>query len=221
VREKAASGGIGNRLAPMRFLLFLAMFLAGLVIYFAAGGVEWWDGAALSFDVAALVFLLMLFPLARAAGPETVRAHAEENDANRGLVLIVTTVLALAVTAAIGGEVPAARSGDALAIAKLVATLLLIWFFANSVFALHYAHEFYSRDASGGDAGGFDFPGTKEPSYGDFGYFAFTLGMTFQTSDVAITRPALRRIALLHSFGAFVFNIGVIAFAINVMGGAV
>ena len=43
--------------------------------------------------------------------------------------------------------------------------------------------------------------------------------MTFQTSDVAITRAALRRVALLHCFGAFVFNIGVIAFAINVLGG--
>ncbi len=32
--------------------------------------------------------------------------------------------------------------------------------------------------------------------------------------------PALRQVALLHSFAAFVFNIGVIAFTINVLGGS-
>jgi len=44
--------------------------------------------------------------------------------------------------------------------------------------------------------------------------------MTFQTSDVAVTRPAVRQIAILHSFAAFVFNIGVIAFTINALGGS-
>jgi uncharacterized membrane protein len=58
------------------------------------------------------------------------------------------------------------------------------------------------------------------PTYTDFGYFAFTLGMTFQTSDVAVTRPAVRQIAILHCFAAFVFNIGVIAFTINALGGS-
>ena len=87
------------------------------------------------------------------------------------------------------------------------------------MFTLHYAHAYYVRANDGHDSGGFDFPGTATPDYRDFAYFAFTLGMTFQTSDVAITAPALRHVALLHCFGAFVFNIGVIAFAINVLGG--
>lgn len=105
--------------------------------------------------------------------------------------------------------------------AKLVATLLLIWLFANSVYALHYAHAFYTAapDGAGGDQGGIDFPGTAEPSYGDFVYFAFTLGMTFQTSDVDITSGRIRSVALLQSFTAFLFNIGVIAFTINALGG--
>ena len=103
----------------------------------------------------------------------------------------------------------------------LIATLLLIWVFANTVFTLHYAHAWYLPDArTGGDAGGLAFPDTETPTYGDFAYFAFTLGMTFQTSDVAITGAKLRHAVLLHSFGAFLFNIGVIAFAINVIGGA-
>ena len=102
-------------------------------------------------------------------------------------------------------------------IALIIATLLIAWLFSNMVYALHYAHLFYSQD-KGGDVGGLDFPGDGDPDYGDFIYFAFTLGMTFQTSDVAIPGRPIRRTAILHCFAAFVFNIGVLAFTINVLG---
>jgi uncharacterized membrane protein len=213
---------IGNRLAPLRFLLFLAVLPAAFFAYRAlSGSTDLPDTFAMTVDAAALVFLASLAPIVGYADAETMRVHAAENDANRGLILVLTTLLVLAVLAAITGAMGAARDGEPVAIAKLIATLLIIWVFANTVYALHYAHAWYRQDArTGSDTRGLDFPGTETPTYGDFAYFAFTLGMTFQTSDVAITAPALRRAVLLHSFGAFLFNIGVIAFAINVLGGA-
>jgi uncharacterized membrane protein len=88
------------------------------------------------------------------------------------------------------------------------------------VYTLHYAHLFYGRDDDGsGDAGGLDFPDTKEPDYWDFLYFSYTLGMTFQTSDVTIASRRMRRVALGQSLAAFVFNLGVLAFTINTIGG--
>ena len=36
--------------------------------------------------------------------------------------------------------------------------------------------------------GGLSFPGEGAPAYLDFAYFAFTLGICFQTSDVTITK---------------------------------
>ncbi|WP_241229879.1 DUF1345 domain-containing protein [Tsuneonella rigui] len=218
----AKAVGIGNRLAPPRFILFLVALIAA---WFAH---QWWfpsddwrDGAAMAFDAAALVFLVSLAPLLKDCSAEEIREHARDNDANRGLILGITSLLTVVAMAAITAELQGAQSGEWLPIAKLVATLLLVWAFANSIYALHYAHAFYATDEkSGGDVGGFDFPGTKTPDYWDFAYFAFTLGMTFQTSDVAITATGVRKIALLHSFAAFVFNIGVIAFTINVLGGS-
>ena len=214
------SAPIGNRIAPKRFLLFVAVMIAGFVGLRAGapakGGLE---AAALAFDGAALVFLVSLVPLLRDSSAEAIRAHAAENDANRGTILAVATLLTMVAMAAIVGELPDARHGDPGAVARLVGTLLLVWLFANSVYALHYAHIYYTQRADGGDRGGLEFPDTKAPSYGDFAYFAFTLGMTFQTSDVAITSRPIRRIALAHCFAAFVFNIGVIAFTINVLGG--
>jgi len=212
---------VGNRLLPKRFLLFLALLPPGFAAYGAAFGLEHWaDAAAMAFDAAALVFVVSLIPLVRYSEAPAMREHAAENDANRGLMLVLTTLLGFAVMAAITGEMSGARGGEARAVAKLVGTLVLIWLFANSIYTLHYAHAYYAQDERGGDSGGLAFPGTATPDYRDFAYFAFTLGMTFQTSDVAITSPRLRHVALLHSFAAFVFNIGVIAFAINVLGGS-
>jgi len=138
------------------------------------------------------------------------------------VVLLVSTLLTLVIMAGIAGELPAARHGDLSSIVQLVATLLLIWLFANSVYALHYAHDYYTThpEKPAKDCGGLDFPGDGDPGYADFAYFAFTLGMTFQTSDVEMTATRVRMVALLHSFGAFVFNIGVIAFTINALGGS-
>ncbi len=212
---------MGNRLAPPRFVLFLALLVAGFLGYWQASGTgDLADAVAMSFDLAALVFLLSLVPLLRDTDVATIRSHAAANDANRVLVLIVTTVATLVVMAAIAGELPNASAGNSMAMGKLVATLTLTWLFGNVVYALHYAHLYYSScPQTGADSGGLDFPGEQPPDYLDFVYFGFTMGMTFQTSDVQITSQSIRRIATMHALVAFVFNLGVIAFTINAISG--
>ena len=113
-------------------------------------------------------------------------------------------------------EQVALGAGD---IALIVATLLLAWLFANMVFTLHYAHLYYLQ-ARGKDRGGLEVPGAKEPGYWDFLYFSFTLGMTFQTSDVTISGAHMRRVVLGHCMAAFVFNMGILAFTVNAIGGS-
>ncbi|ODU67878.1 MAG: hypothetical protein ABT11_18775 [Novosphingobium sp. SCN 66-18] len=212
---------LGQRFAPARFVLFLILSVAGFAGWrtlFGGHGVA--DSLAMGFDFGATAFLVSLWPLLRECDAAAMRRHSEENDANRVVVLAITTVLTLVVMAAIAAELPSASAGNHIGLAKLIGTLVLTWLFANMVYALHYAHLYYVRGGeSGKDTGGLDFPGTGTPDYFDFAYFAFTLGMTFQTSDTAITSQAIRRIVTLHSFAAFVFNIGVIAFTINALGG--
>lgn len=217
---KGSAWQLGRRVAPPRFVAFLTLLVAGFFAHRALFAAGWAEAAALAFDLAAMVFLLSLIPLLKESGSAVIRRHADANDANRPLVLIVTALVMIVVMAAIAGELPGARTGDLAAVAKLVTTLLLIWLFTNFVYALHYAHDFYTAKPSGkGDCGGIDFPGTPEPAYSDFVYFALTLGMTFQTSDTDITSRRMRNVALFHSFTAFLFNIGVIAFTINALGG--
>lgn len=211
---------LGNRLAPPRFIAFALLLPLGAALWhWFDPAAPWQDALAMGFDLSAGVFLLSLLPLLRRFPVAEMRRHAQENDANRTLIVVISTLLALVVMAAISGELAAARGGDQMAMVKLLVTLVLAWLFANSVYALHYAHLYYfGSDETGGHRGGIQFPGTNSPDYSDFAYFAFTLGMTFQTSDVAISEPSVRRLVLIQCLASFVFNIGVIAFTINALG---
>jgi len=217
----ASRKALGNRLAPPRFVLFVAVLLAVTLGLRLSAGTGWGDALVTGFDLAALIFIAALWPIMRDRSAQQMRRHAAENDAGRGLVLVLTVLVALALLAAITAELPSAKAGNPAAITKLVGTLALSWVYTNLVFMLHYAHMFYRRAAGGeADQGGFDFPGTPEPDYWDFLYFAFTAGMSFAASDVDVTRGEVRRIVVLHSILSFVFNIGVLAFSINVLAGA-
>lgn len=205
---------LGKTIAPWRFLLFGAVLAGGCVGL--APAIGWRHGIMAGFDSAALAFFVTLPGLFR-LNADDMRDVATKNDANRAALLAISAAVNLVVLVAVGSEI--AEGGQRpLSVALIVGTLLLAWLFANIVYALHYAHIFYLRGERGRDRGGLDIPGTDEPGYWDFVYFSFTLGMTFQTSDVEITTTAMRIVAIFHCLAAFVFNLGVIAFTINILG---
>ncbi len=215
--------GLGRRIAPPRFVLFAIVFAIGLVALIPQLGLG--RGTMAAFDIAAVLFLATVARLFGNATAERMRRYADENDANRAVLLAFSGTILIVVLVAVAKELQGKT--DLVAILISVATLVLAWLFSNMVYTLHYAHLFYSDagiDAGinggdgGKDAGGLDFPSCAEPDYWDFAYFAFTLGMTFQTSDVEITSRRVRKVALGQCMAAFVFNIGVLAFTINVLG---
>ncbi|HYI48917.1 MAG TPA: DUF1345 domain-containing protein [Allosphingosinicella sp.] len=212
---------IGNRLAPARFVVFMAVLIvAAPAAAFAmhqfahdplrAAAAK---GLMLGFDVAALAFLIACLPLLRVGDQATLRQHAQANDANRPMLLAITAIVSVAILAAVAAETMGGESPGIKTKALIVGTLLVAWLFANTVYALHYAHMVAMKE------GGIDFPGKDPPVYADFVYFSFTLGMTFQTSDVNVTDKAIRNVVTLHCLAAFVFNLGILAFTINVLGG--
>jgi len=62
------------------------------------------------------------------------------------------------------------------------------------------------------------FPGEREPCDLDFAYFAFTLGICFQTSDVAIDCTRVRHTVLFHALLAFVYNTTILGLVIGLLG---
>jgi len=206
---------IGNIVAPWRFLLFLLVFAAAAPIAIARTH-NTALGLMVAFDAAAVLFLLVCAPLIRSRDPNLVRDHAKRNDANRPGLLLLTGIVMIVLLAAIAAETMDQRP-EPLTKTLVIATLFLAWLFSNLVYAFHYTHLAYQGGKTT-SCTGLDFPGTPNPVYWDFVYFAFTLGMTFQTSDVTISDSKIRKFVTLHSFGAFIFNIGVLAFTINVIG---
>ena len=79
-----------------------------------------------------------------------------------------------------------------------------------TVFTLRYAHEYYSVPEGGITFG-------EDPDYQDFAYFAFTVGMTFQTSDSGVSSRRIRRTVLRHALLAYLFGAVILAVMVNVV----
>jgi len=211
--------GIGNRIAPARFVAAgVIMLVTALIAAFAAFRLSHdtapdaaAKGVMLGFDLGAGFFLLASAPLLGIYDQEVMRRHAAANDANRGMLLALTAIVSAVILVSVGLLIETELGWKSKLL--IVGTLLLAWLFANSVYALHYAHLHTTRK------GGIEFPGDKPPGYADFVYFSFTLGMTFQTSDVNISDRAIRNVVTAHCLAAFVFNLGILAFTINILGG--
>ena len=205
----------GSPIFPWRYGMFLAFLatIAPLALVLPRH-----QAVMAGFDMAAIAFMLSVTSLIR-ADAAAMRRKAAANDANRELMLLITAIVSLVVLVAVGVAVGEQGGHKAATVALLLVTLLVAWLFSNLVYAMHYAHIFYRAGPPGEDSDGLDFPDTQEPGYWDFLYFAFTLGMTFQTSDVSVMSGIMRRTALLQSLAAFLFNLGILAFTINVLGG--
>jgi len=109
-------------------------------------------------------------------------------------------------------------SGKVLHVSLAGLTLTSSWLFTQTLFALHYAHDFYvARDGHRPDV--LQFPGTEHPQYSDFFYFACIIGTSAQTADVSFTDSSLRRVGLVHCVQVFFFNTVVLALAINIAAG--
>jgi uncharacterized membrane protein len=103
-------------------------------------------------------------------------------------------------------------------VAFCLVTVVVSWVLTHSAYALRYAHLYYRDDEEG--VGGLIFPSASadpaRPTYVDFAYFAFTVGMCFQVSDVTISSPQIRRAVLAHAMLSFAYNTVILAVALNV-----
>jgi uncharacterized membrane protein len=140
-------------------------------------------------------------------------------DDGRFLILLVTALGAFASIGAILFELGAShRSVPQLTLATV--TIALSWAAVHTIFALHYAHDYYRR----AKPGGLQFPSGDEhdhADYWDFVYFSFVIGMTAQVSDVGITDKIIRRTATVHGIISFVFNTALVALMVNIAASAI
>jgi uncharacterized membrane protein len=210
------------RIVRARPRIVIAALIGAAV--FAVLPSSWWLATRLllTWDGGVIAYLAMVYTLMARSGVSDIRRHSAELDEGRLLILVLTITASLASLGAIVAELGTSQGAQrtAFQLALATVTIVLSWFFIHTIFALHYAHEFYGE--RGDKRGGLIFPGDHaEPDYWDFVYFAFVLGMTFQVSDVAIAARPIRHAATAHGIVSFFFNAALLALVVNIAASAI
>ncbi len=189
--------------------------IAGVLVGLAA---PWQAVPLLFWVVAALVWLgrtwfqvVRMDPVATSVSATREDPHGPSADA----LLLSASLAALA--AVVFGILKASKTqGDikVLLLAAGIAAIVASWAIVHTVFTLRYAALYYR-----GTDGGIDFNEDKKPSYADFAYLAFTIGMTYQVSDTDLTTKAVRHTALRHALLSYLLGTVIIAATINLAAG--
>jgi uncharacterized membrane protein len=188
--------------------------VVGTVAAFLA---PWQFGILAGWDAVAAAFVGWVWASVGRFTPDETRALATREDNGRvatSLLLLGASVASLVGTAFDLIKADHAHSAGRVALSAIgMLTVALSWAVVHTVFALRYAHEYYSPPV-----GGIDFKTRSElPDYQDFGYVAFTVGMTFQVSDTDIQARRTRRTVLRHALLAYLFGAVILAVVVNVI----
>ncbi|MND93154.1 hypothetical protein D3C80_853320 [compost metagenome] len=173
--------------------------------------------AALTAIVFFVVYLILIGLRVRHLDADRLQASGQNTDEPAPIILAVTLLAAVAALVTLFEALNQKQPSGLLDVAVGFAAVLLGWFSIHTMFSLHYAHLYWrpGEKADGKSVGGLEFPQTDRPGAWDFLYFGYVIGMTAQTSDVAITATDMRKINLLHAVVSFFFNTILVAAAVN------
>ena len=198
---------------------FGSILVAIVAFFLLPGSLRLVTRLLIAWDTFAGLYLVLAYIMIFRCGLAHIRRNAALQDDGRFLILLMTALGAFASIAAIVFELGASnRSAPQLTLATL--TIALSWATVHTIFALHYAHDYYR----GAKPGGLQFPSGDQhdhADYWDFVYFSFVIGMTAQVSDVGITDKIIRRTTTVHGIISFVFNTALLALMVNIAASAI
>ena len=199
--------------------LVTAILLGGLLWLVLPSG---WRGSTrliAAWDGSTALYLILAVAMMAGSKIDHIRTRAGRQDEGQLVILVLTTITAAVSLAGIMAELAAAKTlkgqGEWKHIALAGLTVVLSWTFTHTMFAIHYAHEYYGGPEER-PTRGLEFPGDDAPDYWDFVYYAFVIGTACATADVNITSKVMRRITTLHCVVAFFFNTTILAFTVNI-----
>jgi uncharacterized membrane protein len=198
----------------VRFMLSVG---AGLAAYLSGSGLGRAEGALIGIAVAGVCFVALGWLVLWRLDP-AVNAATEDPSRTVEEGLVVGVALA-----SLGGIaaflIAGGSSGPTWTAAVAVLGVAMSWASLHLMYAARYAKLYYTKMGDG-FAEGIDFGGEKPPSYADFLYFSYNLGMTYQVSDTGVTRPEIRSVVLFHCLLSYVFGTAILATTVNLVLGA-
>jgi uncharacterized membrane protein len=156
---------------------------------------------------------VVLWPMDAAA----TRANVQREDFRPVAEEIVIVVAALGGLVAIVVLLLLSKSESGrTAAAAAPVGVFTVWAALHLMYATRYAHLYYEAPE-----GGIDFNAEEPPTYRDFIYFSYNLGMTYQVSDTSVRSTRIRAIVLRHCLLSYVFGTVILATTINLVVGIV
>src|SRR3954465_7189734 len=209
---------------PMRLIYsrprtFIALTAGVLVCLLVPGSHRRTKRLLFNRDSLIAVYLVLVYAMMLCNDHQHIRRAAAMQDDGRFVILLVTAIGAFASIAAIVSELGTPHRG-VLELSIAITTIVLSWAAVHTIFALHYAHDYY-RHAT---PGGLQFPSSDKEDhadYWDFVYFSFVIGMTAQVSDVGISDKTIRRTATAHGILSFIYNTALLALTVNIAASAI
>ncbi|EQB3343476.1 DUF1345 domain-containing protein [Acinetobacter baumannii] len=203
---------------------FIALIFGVVVASLLAWLTSWkWSTILLaSWNGSISLYLLHVWKLMRSADHSQMQQQAKKQDESKWVImLIVLLAITMSLVAILVqlSQLPSGHYEKLGHVALALLTIISAWLFMHTVFALHYAHDFYMALSRNEENGGLDFPGTEHPTYPDFLYFSYIIGTSAQTADVSIINKHMRLLNLFHAVLSFGFNTTILAICINVAAG--
>jgi uncharacterized membrane protein len=192
-----------------------------LVVVVLVWFVPWGMAVVAGWDAAALGFLLSIWPIIIRADGAHAAQLATREDETRGSAAALLVGASVASLLGVGFALDlAGRQGGPLRVLLIgvaVLTVVLSWTVVNTIYTLRYADLHFS---SGGTGIAFGDPaGQQRPTYRDFAYVAFTIGMCYQVSDTTVRDRRIRGTVLSHAFLSYVFGVVIVAGSVNLIAG--
>ncbi len=221
--RQATIGPIRHIKAHARLLIAIGVGVAtGVILYRSADLVT---RILIGWNIGAFVFVALTWRMMATTGETQLQRKAAEEDEPRTVILVV---MVAAVLASLGGtvyEVQAARAATGasfvMATALCIATVVFSWLCMHTLFAIHYAHDFYGeRSGKSTSERGLAFAQSSSGvGYMEFIYMAFCIGMTYQLSDIMARNRKFRRLITVHAGLSFFYNTFILALAVNFISG--
>jgi uncharacterized membrane protein len=209
------------RIIRARPRLFIAAVVGVAVIALSPSAWGLATRLLVGWDVGIALYLIAAYEIVIRAETSHIQRRAAIEDEGRIGILVLTVAAALASLGAIIALLGSSHGGtrDAMQLGLATLTILLSWAFIHTIFAFHYAHEYYGE--KGAKMRGLAFANDDTPDYLDFVYFSFVIGMTSQVSDVVIASKAIRRTVAAHGIVSFLFNAALLALTVNIAASAI
>jgi uncharacterized membrane protein len=210
---------------PTGRLLISAALGVIAFVWLTPSRIEWPVRAIAGWDAGSLALLAFAWAIVVRADASETRRRAGDNDPGHYPVFIIAVMasfVSLFAATFVLRRVRAFPGAEAATWTVLtLAAVALSWAVTHTAYTFRYAHLHYrgSRNHGKRSDGGLQFCGPQEPSDIDFAYFAFTIGMCFQVSDVVVLSTEMRREVLRHAVLSFVYNTVILALALNLVYG--